>query len=289
MKNYLILIVAFLVFGCAKEQPVQKTEATKNANTNAKEALLIGTFHYNNPGADVAKTKSFDILSESSQTELQEMSAGITKYNPTQVFVEWPYDEQADLDSLYQVYLKGEYFKNEKLSDFYRKNEIFQLAFRVAKENGLEKVYAIDYKTSFPFGEVMEDLEKNNQGALKSEIEETIAKFTKEFDDKIDAGVSLKELTYYLNTPKMNKLSNYLHNDLMLRAGGTTDFSGPLLTSEWFKRNLYMWSMIQKQTNPDDQKIMVLAGSSHTAMFELFIKENEDWKMKNFKEVMQEY
>ena len=39
--------------------------------SHVKEALLIGTFHYNNPGADVAKTKSFDILSEDSQLELK--------------------------------------------------------------------------------------------------------------------------------------------------------------------------------------------------------------------------
>jgi hypothetical protein len=80
----LILVVSILI-GCKQEY---KTENTTITSVNPqKEMLLIGTFHYNNPGADVAKTKSFDILSEKSQLELEEISSSIRKYNPTKVFV----------------------------------------------------------------------------------------------------------------------------------------------------------------------------------------------------------
>lgn len=255
--------------------------------SHVKEALLIGTFHYNNPGADVAKTKSFDILSEDSQLELKKISSEIKNYNPTKIFVEWPYNEQKELDSLYLIYTKGNYFDNDSLSNFYLKNEIFQLAFRVAKENNLKKVYAIDYATPFPFEDVMKEIEDNNQSDLKKRIEEGISKFTVDFDHKIESGVSLTELTYFVNSQEMRKFSNYFHNDLMLLAGGTNDFSGPLLTSEWFKRNLYMWSLIQKNVTRSDERIMVLAGTSHVAMLELFIKENDNWKVKELQQVME--
>ena len=79
------------------------------------------------------------------QLELKKIGSSINNYNPTKIFVEWPYKKQKELDSLYQLYINDEYFKNENLSNFNQKNEIFQLAFRVAKENKLEKVYAIDY------------------------------------------------------------------------------------------------------------------------------------------------
>ena len=59
-----------------------------------KEVLLIGTFHYHNPGADVAKTKSFDVMSEEAQRELEKISSDITTYNPSKIFVEWPYNKQ---------------------------------------------------------------------------------------------------------------------------------------------------------------------------------------------------
>lgn len=253
---------------------------------NPKDVLLIGTFHYNNPGADVAKTKSFDIMSESAQNDLEKMTASIKAYNPTKVFVEWPYDEQRELDSLYQKYQEGTYFESDSLSRFYRENEIFQLAFRVAKANNLSKVHAMDYKTSFPFDNVITAIEKNNQLELKSQLFDGISKFTTDFDDKIASGISLPELTIYLNTPEMRAFSNDFHNNLMTIAGTPEDFSGPLLTSEWYKRNLYMWSLIKKNTTEADERIMVLAGSSHVAMFELFIKEDHRWSITELEEVL---
>ena len=234
----------------------------------------------------MAKTKSFDIMSEKSQSELKAISEKIKEYNPTKIFVEWPHDEQVELDSLYNLHVNDSYFTNQDLSDFYLKNEIFQLAFRTAKENGIKRVYGIDYSTSFPFGEVMAAIEKANQNDLRDKINDGIIKFTDDFDNKIEAGISLTELTYHLNTKEMRYFSNDFHNNLMLVAGDTNDFSGPTLTSEWFKRNLFMWSLIQKHTDEKDERILVLAGASHAAMFDLFISNNNDWKVVELKDVM---
>ena len=284
-NNVYLLLIFFLILSCNKKQekkPIKLSEVTNN-----KEALLIGTFHYNNPGADVAKTKSFNILSEASQSELKKISLSIKNYNPTKIFVEWPYKEQSELDSLYHLYVTDRYFTNDSLSDFYLKNEIFQLAFRTAKENKLDKIYGIDYTgTNFPFDDVMSDIKRNNQFELEAKIEKGISRFTQAFDNKIDSGASLTELTIYLNSVEMRSFSNYFHNNLMLLAGAPDDFSGPLLTSEWYKRNLYMWSLIQKYTEASDERIMVLVGTSHAAMIDLFIKEDKLWKVKELDDIL---
>lgn len=285
MKNSIfVFLLSFLLLACNRDS---KDGQTKSITLSVqKEVLLVGTFHYNNPGADVVKTKSFNILNEDSQLELEKISAKIKNYNPTKIFVEWPYNEQNELDSLYQLYNQGQYFKNDSLSDFYLKNEIFQLAFRVAKENNLKTLYGIDYSTSFPFEDVMNDIKKSNQSELKGKIENGISTLTTEFDNKIESGISLSELTYYLNTSEFRDFHNNLHNNLMLLAGEPDDFSGPFLTSEWFKRNLYMWSFVQKITEQSDERVMVLAGAGHIAMFEKFINQNNEWKVKELKEVM---
>lgn len=285
-KVILSFLLSITFLNCAVGQ--KKTQKESTEISTSKEVLLIGTFHYNNPGADVAKIKSFDILNEESQLELKKITSFINEYNPDKIFVEWPYNEQDELDSLYQLYKEGKYFKNDSLSDFYRKNEIFQLAFRVAKDKNLKTVYGIDYSsTSFPFEEVMNAIEKAGQSKLKERFQNDISKFTSEFDKKIESGISLSELTYFLNTSESRNFSNNFHNNLMLLAGSSDDFSGPFLTSEWFKRNLYMWSLIQKKTDESDKKIMILVGSSHAAMFELFIKEVDNWKIKELKQIME--
>jgi len=288
MKQIIFLtIITLLSISCNKPKNISENKTIKNSTV--KEVLLVGTFHYNNPGADVAKTKSFDILSEKSQNELKQISSKVKEYNPTQIFVEWPYNEQKELDSLYQLYKKDNYFTNDSLSNFYLKNEIFQLAFRIAKENNLETVYGIDYKTTFPYGEALNDIEKNKQFELKEKIENSFSKFTIDFDNKIDSGASLKELTYFVNSKKeLRNISNNFHNNLFPIAGSLDDFNGVFLTSEWYKRNLYMWSLIQKRTKETDNKIMVLVGASHAAILEEFIGGNKNWAVKEFKDIMEE-
>lgn len=272
-----------MLYSCNKNP---SSESVKIEGDNKKELLLIGTFHYNNPGRDVAKTKSFDILNEESQTELDEISQKIKEFNPTKIFVEWPYDEQKGLDSLFQIYKEGQYFENDSLSDFYLKNEIFQLAFRVAKLSKHNEVRAIDYNnTDFPYDSLMTVISNNDPFELQNKIEKTIQTLTSDFDDKIAGGASLLELTYHMNTTGFRKMSNEFHNEIPLLAGNRDNFIGPYLTSEWFKRNLYMWSLIQKDVH-DDDRIMVLLGASHAAIIKKFIDENDTWKVVELQDLM---
>lgn len=256
--------------------PTEKPKSQQAPQT--KQALIIGTFHYNNPGADVAKTKNFDIMGSAAQDQLEEISEKIKDFAPDRVFVEWPYDEQSELDSLYQLYLEDRYFSNDSLSNFYLKNEIFQLAFRTAKKIGLPKVTAIDYNnTEFPFDSVMTVVATQKQKILEKEFSEGIQQFTQVFDEKIESGSSLLELTYYLNTEEMRQLSNRFHTQTPLLVGDQTNFIGPYLAAEWHKRNLYMWSLAQKATQKNDQRIVLLLGASHIATIKDFIDQNKDW------------
>ena len=281
------LLLASLICNCAE---AEQTDSSKNRSTlkdGKKEVLLIGTFHYNNPGADVVKTKSFDVLKDESQKELEHIASKIIQFNPTKIFVEWDFDEQTALDSLYMLYQNNTYFTNDGLNDFYRKNEIFQLAFRVAKGGGVDQVNGIDYNTEFPFDSLMVVLEKNRQIEIQSRIGAMIKVFTSGFDRKIEKGASLLDLTYYLNTPELREMSNEFHNELPLVVGSKDNFIGPFLTSEWYKRNLYMWSLIQKGVENGDQRIMVLVGAGHAAILKNFIDDNSAWKMVELKEVIE--
>ncbi|WP_222983277.1 DUF5694 domain-containing protein [Flagellimonas meishanensis] len=284
MKTRLTKALSILLVTTSVAITAQQTE--KNPNT--KEALLIGTFHYHNPGADVAKTKSFDILSEKSQMELEAITEKIKDFKPDQIFVEWPYDQQKELDSLYQIYLSGTYFNNDSLSGFYLKNEIFQLAFRAAKKSGLKSIKAVDYRnTVFPFDSLMTVVATSGQTDLQNVILKGIESFSKDFDEKVEQGISLLDLTYHLNSEQDREVSNLFHTQIPLLVGGSDNFIGPYLASEWYRRNLYMWSLVQKGTHTDDRRIMVLMGASHIALIKDFVDSNANWSTKELKEIMQ--
>lgn len=58
------------------------------------EILVIGTYHFNNPGMDVAKYKVLDIMGEKPQKQLDEISNAIEKFKQTKIFTEWELKDQ---------------------------------------------------------------------------------------------------------------------------------------------------------------------------------------------------
>lgn len=260
------------------------------AQNAPKEILLLGTFHFNNPGADLVQVKTFDVMSAKSQQELEVITNKIKQYHPDKIFVEWEYNQQTALDSLYDLYTKNQYFdyvqKRYPKSNFYKQNEIFQLAFKAAAKCSHTKVYAIDYPgTDFPFDSVMQSIEKAKQSALKKEIEDKIKEF-ETIDNADRQKLNLTQLLVKANQDKFRKIDVGLYITLFNRAGAPDDFAGAYLVSEWYRRNLYMYSLVQKITESSDKKVMVLLGASHIAMFKAFIESDKKFKAVELKEIL---
>lgn len=263
-----------------------------SAQTKPADLLLIGTFHFSNPGVDLVKTGTFDVLATQPQAELIALTDRIKAFGPQKIFVEAAYDRQPALDTLYRAYLSGQYEAYVKRrypparQEFYLRNEIFQLAFRAGKKAGLARVHAFDYEnTSFPYDSVQRAIQTANQQPLQQQIDKEHQGLAAEQNKKI-ATLSLTQILLDLNTPvslDANK-SMYLH--LFNRAGRPDDFVGAYLVSEWYRRNLYMYSLVQKLTTPTDTKVMVLVGAGHAAMLREFIQYDSRFRLKTLESIL---
>lgn len=258
-----------------------------------KQALLIGTFHFHNPGMDAVKTNTFDVMSVASQKELEHITDQIGKFHPDKIFVEWDYKDQKSLDSLYQLYTAGTYdafveakYKGKKNYNFYKKNEIIQLAFRAAKKVGLKQLNAIDYRMGLPFDTVMKVINTAGQTGLMNEINTAIAEQGKLANKKISK-LNLTALLEDNNTPAYRTMNNGLYIKYFNRAGLQDNFAGADGVTAWYKRNLYMYSMIQKATAPQDQRIMILLGSGHVSMIKKFIDDEQIFKVVELKDLLE--
>lgn len=254
------------------------------------EILVIGTYHFNNPGLDVAQYKVLDIMGEKPQKQLEEITTAIAKFKPTKIFTEWELKDQLELDTLYNKYLDGTYFdyvaKKYPKRKFYVQNEIVQLAFRTAKKTGHKKVYAIDYQeTSFEFDSIMKFADTLRLPTFKKDVMADI-KDTEAQSNALFATNDLLKCLYYFNTTELRE------NDIPWYVGKINDsdklgtYVGAFLASEWYRRNLYMLANIQKQTEANDNRIMVLAGASHITMFLDLLKHDSNYKIIELKEVM---
>lgn len=234
-----------------------------SAQTKKKQILLIGTFHFANPGNDIAKMKTFNVMSEKSQKELETISDKIKKFGPDKIFVEWKFTKQAELDKFY----------NKNTDSLFKKdaNEITQLALRTAKKLDHKKLYGIDYRNRFPYDSLMISMEKADQKDLKEKTAQLMKKFENDQNEKISKS-TLTELILYSNEKQADKDNLQWYLEVANRTGKADDFTGPSLVANWYKRNLYMYSLIQKITESKDDKIMVLVGGGHAAMFREFIK-----------------
>ena len=257
--------------------------------TNEKEVLLIGTFHFNNPGGDIAKTDKFDILSEKSQNELTIIAQKIKEFAPDKIFVEWDVNKGSQLDSLYNLYLNDEYFayveKKYPKKKLFKENEIFQLAFRAAKLCGNKKVYAIDTQIKFPFDSLLIAVDKAKQTDLKNKIFKRIKQF-ENIENENRKKYSLTNLILECNKKSYRDFDLASYITFFNSAGENKDFTGPNLVANWYKRNLIMFSFVQKFTEKNDTKILILFGASHAALFKQFIDLDENLKVVELKDIL---
>nr|WP_294785114.1 DUF5694 domain-containing protein [uncultured Flavobacterium sp.] len=261
----IILLLVFITFNMT------------SAQTKKKQVLLVGTFHYANPGLDVAQFKAFDIISEKSQKELESMSDKIKKFGPDKIFVEWEFSKQADLDKFYNKKTDS-LFKNNK-------NEITQLALRTAKKLNHKKLYGMNAYTSFPYDSLMMSMEKANQKDLMKRNNESTKKFEKDHNERITKS-SLQDMMLYYNTKQFENENIQWYLEIANRAGNPDDFTGPSLVANWYKRNLIMYSLIQKLTESTDNKIMILVGAGHAALIREYIAHDPTFELVELSSVL---
>lgn len=257
-----------------------------------KQVLLIGTFHFNNPNADAIKTEAFDVTTAGVQKELEQLATCIKDFAPSKIFVEWDYDQQQRLDSLYGLYQQNKYedyvqktYTGKRHHALYAQNEIFQLGFRAAKKAGLPSLSAIDYEMPMPFDTVMNAIKIAKQDDVAAEIDSFIAtQGAKENLKRKTMG--LTDMILDLNTAASRHTNSGFYIKTLNRAGKTDNFGGAYSVSEWYKRNLYMFALMQKQVQNTDQRTVMILGAGHVAMIKKFIEEEGIYEVVELRDLL---
>ncbi|SMG28879.1 hypothetical protein SAMN05661096_01758 [Marivirga sericea] len=283
MKRIILFFALVLLISCQQKKEFTTIESQKSNNTKTLEVLLVGTFHFSNfkpeNNGDVLQVNVPDVLTEANQKELEKIVKAIADFNPDKIFVETLHKRQAVLDSVYTAFNPTDY-KTEK------RNEIYQIGFRVAKSLEHKKVFAMDYRTDFPYGDLMEAMQKAEQYDLIQKDSLELVRIESFENELFASDKLLSEMLFYQNDPLIRKQDINWYVSVANQGGEKDNFIGAYLASEWYKRNLYMFSVIQKAVEEKDEKIMILGGSSHIAMFKDFIDYNPEWKAVELREIM---
>ncbi|HSK14354.1 MAG TPA: DUF5694 domain-containing protein [Phnomibacter sp.] len=236
------------------------------AQQKPTKVLLLGCFHFDNPGLDVAKFESADIMNATRQKEVEEVVQKLLAYKPDKIFVEVPAHMQERLDASLEKYKNGETQLN--------KSETQQLGYRLARQLGHAKLYAVDHRdTEFPMDSLVKVLMANQQFDMLQTIQRSIDSIQNDFNAKLKT-MSIRQLLIDGNEPSVSDLQvgGYFQ---FLKSGDLNNHVGSYLTSEWWRRNMIIYGNIQKQLSGNEDRILVIFGLGHTALLDVMMRYNK--------------
>ena len=259
MRKSLIFTVTGLLLLVSAMAQQQKTEV-----------LLLGCFHFDNPGLDVAKFENVDILSAKRQQEVKEVLEKLKQFKPDKIFVEAAAENQAKLDSNVMKYKAGQFTLTA--------SEIHQLGYRLAKDLNLPRLYAVDYRDAeFPFDSLVKSATEAKQFKLLEFMQRSIDSVQKNFNESLKKK-TVKELLLNQNSKTTNDFQVGTYFDFLV-AGKDGNHIGSYLTSEWWRRNMIIYENILKRLDGNEKRILVIFGSGHTSLLQAMMQYNKSFTL----------
>lgn len=247
----ILLLIALPLFGQAPaDEPAGDGESAR--------VMVLGTYHFANPGRDVVKTEIADVLSDEKQAEIREVTDALADFDPTRIAVETEPSEGARLDSLYRAYREGRH-------DLSR-NEIQQLGFRLAARFGLPGLDAIDHPGEFPFGAMMEYAKENDRDFV-TWVDQELERITEE-KNRQQRENTIGEILRTMNEPAKLRQDHGVYMRFAEVGAGDT-FVGARLVSEWYERNIHIFANIQRISQAGDRVIVIIGGGHAPILREL--------------------
>jgi hypothetical protein len=230
---------------------VSPVSAQMSDGAEPAPVLILGTYHFANPGLDIVQVDVADVLSDSRQAEIRELIEKLATFGPTKIAVEQTPESAPQLDSLFQAYRSG----THELS----RNEVQQLGFRLAARLDHARIYPIDHHGEFPFGAVMEYAQEHDPSFVDF-VHAELARITAE-SNRRQREHTIGQILRLSNDPKELAADHgsYLR---FARVGAGDSYVGADLLSKWYDRNIRIHANLQRIVEPGD-RVIVIIGSGH--------------------------
>ena len=217
------------------------------------QVMVLGVFHLENPGRDIANIQVDDVLAPKRQAEIDQILDGLARYNPTKIAVESQRRlPGTSLSENYPKFLAGTLPVS--------RNEVVQFGFRLAQRLKHPNVYATDVDGEFPFDAVMAYAKKSGRdAAIGQQIQWIQGEIAKQ--SELLKAHSLSALLRVQNDPSLIASGNKFYLDLLTYGSGDEQ-PGAAVVSGWYTRNIRICALIAQTAQPGD-RLLVIFGSGH--------------------------
>ena len=233
------------------------------------QVLLVGTYHFAG-STDVVQSPASDILSARRQTELDDLVVRLAEWRPDQIAIEWPLAFSDSTAIRYRRYVAAGTTRS--------RNEVDQVAFRLARRLRHPTVYPIDHGMSVGNDSIGALLARRPD--LHARREALVAALRARTDSiaKWRLGTSLVEHFREINSDaSLSRGNSESMFGSWLPAGEGTNIGGPQLLARWYERNIIMVHNLTRVRKRDTRRILVLVGSGHVPAMRNILHESPDF------------
>lgn len=236
--------------------------AAKLERADKPKLLIVGFYHFENPGLDLVKSDLDDHRSEKRQREIEQLTARLAEFAPTKIAVEHP-SESNRMQEKYELWRDGK----AQLSA----SETEQVGFRLAKQFGHDRLYPIDRKLDLDFEAFMKSADPDTMKEFQGMVG-MIQSFMSTFKNR-----PVIDNLALLNSPAADRMGNgfYLR---MMPSGTGADIPGAKVAADWYARNLYWIANLGRIAKPKD-RILVICGSGHASMIRSILRDSIDFEI----------
>ena len=279
-KYHLVFVALMLLSSCIQDSAKETVQLIKAQNYFPKEktkVLVVGTFHFDYPGLDynkIAEQDKIDVLEEPKKSELTELVEYIKKFRPNKIAIEAFPKWQAT--TKLRKYKEGGLLK--------KRDERYQLAMRIASDLELDTLYAIDswalsdYRAetdSAYFAELFKDFDFQSDDPYNQYIIDWYKK-----EEKLATNTNLLD---YFKLTNSKEWHDYLYGAYLVGDFKLDDYRGAdILSMWWYNRNLRIFRNLQKITENENDRILMIFGNGHAAVLRQLIECSPEFKYIEF-------
>ena len=261
-SSFLVLTVVAAIPAFAQQPPARA------------EVLVLGVYHMNNPGHDIFNTRADDVLAPKRQAEMAHLIGVLKKFNPTKIAVEADsYDKR--IPQRYADYLAGKY----ELT----RNEIDQIGFRLAKELGHKSVYPVDADGEFQWSRVNDFMKAHDRAKEWDALTSEIGEMVKAQNDYLLSHTILETLLYMNADAKVAQDVGFYFRQGAFGEPG--DWAGADFITEWFRRNMRIYSNVMGIVDSPNERVLVIFGAGHLGWLRTDFAGNPNVRLRKLAEL----
>ncbi len=270
MKHKLVVTACVsLLAGCqpfSSTVPMPEPTAVPAITPDTVQVMVLGTYHFGNPGQDLHNVEADNVLAPERQRQLKIVADTLAEFAPTVVAVE---RQPGSADFVDPGYAQ---FQTADLAT--QPNEIQQIGYRLARQLGLRVVYGIDEQPVdvepdyFPFDAVAAHVESTDQKPLLDALIAQSGTMVQAFSEK-QKTESVAGLLIETNSLPMSGADFYYQ---LLKFDEGERQPGADLNAYWFMRNAKIFSKLADVVNPGD-RVVIVYGAGHKHWLEHLVEQ----------------